>query len=939
MQELLRKTLTWMIGLAAMCLVLVMMPGAAKAAAAETASNFSELQAAINNVDGGGTITITQNIELTGTLSFVLNNRHITITSSPEQQYTLKRANNFNTGPILYFPENNGDGRLTLTNIIIDGNGEVTGSDQNDEWGSIFYIYGGHTITLGEGSVLRNNNILNSINPSVAFCKDSTFVVAGGTITNNATPGSGIIRLTNDSPTSRGARFEMSSGLITNNTSARGAIDSNARNGVEITGGEISNNVGGAISHSNSSTLIIGPDATVKTSFSGKIVGNDTLGASGLAATVSLKRYATGAVLQTVTAGADGAYTFSDVPVASGEDSAYVIEASMENYLTKTSNRFSLYYVYSNYTDMTLEKTITNSQASLTANGVSLISGGSVVNGGSVSGGSGTAVFSTATNTLTLTNYTGGAIVSDRMVVNLVLEGTNVIDLSGSSGTSCITMTTSGNLNISGSGSLKAVSQNVAAFKTNNNGVDIQGGTLEIIANNANNAIDAGTGGAASITINGNAVTFSASASTNASGGGLGAIRAYSLNVTGSPALIMEGDSAASTTVSQLTFASNVTKKHVYVGPEKLPSNMNLTVNGTPMISAGQISNTSVSGSIGTAAFDTATNTLTLTNYSGGPIIAQNFDLTVVLVNTNTVSATAANDAIGVTLGSLTINGAGSLTASATDQYRNALSASGANGNITLSGGTITLSAGNNAHSVLASQGITISGDAVTLTATGGPDGALCVGTTVTVNGGTIKEGNDAAGATTVTSVTMTGSGSKYSKPYVYIGPAAPKYTVTVNGGTSDKATAAEDETVTITADTAPNGKEFDKWTTEDGVSFANENSASTTFTMPAKAVAITATYKDLPPSAYAINVQNDGHGTASADASSATAGTEITLTATANSGYQFKEWQVISGGVTVSDNKFTMPANIVTVKAVFELIPAATADLPLPRLIILILR
>ena len=47
--------------------------------------------------------------------------------------------------------------------------------------------------------------------------------------------------------------------------------------------------------------------------------------------------------------------------------------------------------------------------------------------------------------------------------------------------------------------------------------------------------------------------------------------------------------------------------------------------------------------------------------------------------------------------------------------------------------------------------------------------------------------------------------------------------------------------------------------------------------------------------------------------------GTQITLSASANSGYMFKEWQVISGDVTIADNKFTMPNGNVTVKAIFE--------------------
>lgn len=70
----------------------------------------------------------------------------------------------------------------------------------------------------------------------------------------------------------------------------------------------------------------------------------------------------------------------------------------------------------------------------------------------------------------------------------------------------------------------------------------------------------------------------------------------------------------------------------------------------------------------------------------------------------------------------------------------------------------------------------------------------------------------------------------------------------------------------------------------------------------------------------YTVTVQNDGNGTASASPTTAEAGTEITLTATANTGYHFSEWQVLSPatGVAISDNKFTMPSSDVTVKAIF---------------------
>ena len=69
----------------------------------------------------------------------------------------------------------------------------------------------------------------------------------------------------------------------------------------------------------------------------------------------------------------------------------------------------------------------------------------------------------------------------------------------------------------------------------------------------------------------------------------------------------------------------------------------------------------------------------------------------------------------------------------------------------------------------------------------------------------------------------------------------------------------------------------------------------------------------------YSVTVNTDGNGTASASPAKAVAGTEITLSAKAKSGYHFKEWQVVTGGMTITNNKFTMPADDVEVKAIFE--------------------
>ncbi|WP_310601674.1 endo-1,4-beta-xylanase [Anaerosporobacter sp.] len=70
------------------------------------------------------------------------------------------------------------------------------------------------------------------------------------------------------------------------------------------------------------------------------------------------------------------------------------------------------------------------------------------------------------------------------------------------------------------------------------------------------------------------------------------------------------------------------------------------------------------------------------------------------------------------------------------------------------------------------------------------------------------------------------------------------KYSVSINGG-SGSGSYEVGTTVTIIADAAANGKEFDKWVVESGsVELADATKATTTFTMPAQAVSIKATYK-----------------------------------------------------------------------------------------------
>ena len=147
-------------------------------------------------------------------------------------------------------------------------------------------------------------------------------------------------------------------------------------------------------------------------------------------------------------------------------------------------------------------------------------------------------------------------------------------------------------------------------------------------------------------------------------------------------------------------------------------------------------------------------------------------------------------------------------------------------------------------------------------------------------------------------------------------------YTVTVgndgNGtGTATPSTAAAGTTITLTA-TPNKGYHFKEWQViSGGVTIENNK-----FTMPSANVEVKAIFeKDAPPAPteFTITVTSGDNGTASASHAKAVVGTEITLTATPNKGYHFKEWQVISGGVTIKDDKFLMPDSNVEVRAIFE--------------------
>ena len=71
--------------------------------------------------------------------------------------------------------------------------------------------------------------------------------------------------------------------------------------------------------------------------------------------------------------------------------------------------------------------------------------------------------------------------------------------------------------------------------------------------------------------------------------------------------------------------------------------------------------------------------------------------------------------------------------------------------------------------------------------------------------------------------------------------------------------------------------------------------------------------------SEFYVTMVIDGHGNAVAMPNSAKEGEKIQLTAKPDKGHHFKEWQATSDNIRITNDKFTMPAENVTVKAIFE--------------------
>ena len=145
------------------------------------------------------------------------------------------------------------------------------------------------------------------------------------------------------------------------------------------------------------------------------------------------------------------------------------------------------------------------------------------------------------------------------------------------------------------------------------------------------------------------------------------------------------------------------------------------------------------------------------------------------------------------------------------------------------------------------------------------------------------------------------------------------KFEIYVVDGTKDKSPAKAGETITITANPAPTGKVFDKWTCETAgvtIEFKSATSSKTTFVMPACEITIQAHFRavDDKPS---VEIKVEG-GTG---AGTYKEGDSVTITANDPAeGKVFKGWKDASGKIVSTEKSYTFTVNgETTLTAVYE--------------------
>ena len=174
---------------------------------------------------------------------------------------------------------------------------------------------------------------------------------------------------------------------------------------------------------------------------------------------------------------------------------------------------------------------------------------------------------------------------------------------------------------------------------------------------------------------------------------------------------------------------------------------------------------------------------------------------------------------------------------------------------VTVTGGTASVAAGTPITRAMEGVEITVTAQA--------PDGMYFVKWVVKAGGVTLANETSATTTFTMPANDVTIEAEFAENPVEAYTLTVIKGTASVAAGTPITDKIAQNTVVTVTADAPEAGKVFDKWVVlEGGVTPADATKATTTFTMPASAVKIEATYKDASPGhthSYGTDWKYDG--------------------------------------------------------------------------------
>ena len=161
---------------------------------------------------------------------------------------------------------------------------------------------------------------------------------------------------------------------------------------------------------------------------------------------------------------------------------------------------------------------------------------------------------------------------------------------------------------------------------------------------------------------------------------------------------------------------------------------------------------------------------------------------------------------------------------------------------VTVTGGTATVAAGTTITRAMEGVEVTVTAQA--------PGGKHFVKWVVKAGGVTLANATSATTTFIMPANDVTIEAEFAENPVEAYTLTVIKGTASVAAGTPITDKIAQNTVVTVTADAPETGKVFDKWVVlEGGVTLADATKATTTFTMPASAVKIEATYKDSPSS------------------------------------------------------------------------------------------